>query len=52
LSGKSVAYHYESLTRNEDPDNLKKLNEDYIKNLVPFVNKNFDKLKDKILYTN
>jgi GT2 family glycosyltransferase len=51
FSGKSVAYHYESSTRNEDPDNLKKLNEDYVNNLVPFVNSNFNKLKDKILYT-
>lgn len=52
LSGKSVAYHYESTTRNEDPDNLKKLNEDYMNCLVPFVRSNFEKLKDKILYTN
>jgi len=50
LSGKSVAYHYESLTRKEDPDNIKKLNEDYSNNLLPFINMNFDKLKDKMLY--
>lgn len=52
ISGKSVAYHYESMTRNEDPDNLKKLNEDYVNGLVPFVINNFEKLKDKILYIN
>jgi len=52
ISGKSVAYHYESMTRNDDPNNLKKLNEDYTNNLVPFVNQNFEKFKDRILYTN
>jgi GT2 family glycosyltransferase len=46
FSGKSVAYHYESVSRNEDLDNLKKLNEDYNKNLVPFVDKNFNYLKN------
>jgi GT2 family glycosyltransferase len=30
LCGDCVAYHYESTTRNEDPDNLKKLQKDYI----------------------
>jgi GT2 family glycosyltransferase len=44
-----VAYHYESSTRNDDPDNLKKLNEDYIKNLVPFVRNNFKKLEKHLI---
>jgi GT2 family glycosyltransferase len=43
-----VAYHYESVTRNVDPENLKKLNEDYIKNLIPFVQKKWEKIKNKI----
>lgn len=41
----SVAYHHESKTRNEDPDNLKKLNIDYVERLFPFINSNLDKLK-------
>ena len=46
--GESVAYHYESQTRNDDPDNLKKLNNDYIDNLLPFIEKNYELLKHKI----
>jgi GT2 family glycosyltransferase len=42
--GTLVAYHYESQTRNEDPNNMKKLNQDYLNNLIPFVNKNINKL--------
>jgi len=45
--GECVAYHYESKTRNEDPKNLDKLKYDF-KNLVPVINKNIDKLKNKI----
>ena len=44
--GSLVAYHYESQTRNEDQDNLKKLNEDYNNRLFPFINKNWDFLKE------
>jgi len=46
--GNLVAYHYESQTRNEDPENMNKLQQDYIKNLYPFFLKNFDKLKKHI----
>jgi GT2 family glycosyltransferase len=42
--GSLVSYHYESQTRNEDPNNMKKLNQDYLNNLIPFVNKNINKL--------
>ena len=43
-----VAYHYESKTRNNDKDKLKKVNEDYHNLLLPFVNKNYDKFKTYI----
>jgi GT2 family glycosyltransferase len=44
LDSNSVAYHYESKTRGEDPDNLKKLNIDYSERLLPFISNNMDKL--------
>jgi GT2 family glycosyltransferase len=44
-NGDCVAYHYESQTRNEDPDNLKKLQQDYIENLYPCIIGNIDKLE-------
>ena len=43
-----VAYHYESQTRNEDPDNLKKLNIDFQNSLVPCVKKHIEKIKNKM----
>jgi hypothetical protein len=43
LDSNSVAYHYESKTRNDDPDNLKKLKIDSEK-LLPFINENINKL--------
>ena len=52
LSGNAVSYHYESQTRNDDEDNLKKLNFDYNNFLVPFIIKNVNKLKEKIKYVN
>ena len=45
LDNNSVAYHHESKTRNEDPDNLKKLNEDYVERLYPFIINNFPKIQ-------
>jgi GT2 family glycosyltransferase len=47
-NGDCVAYHYESLSRNLDPKNLEKLNYDYINNLLPSVEKNFNKIKTKL----
>lgn len=44
-----VAYHYESLTRNEDPENMKKLNMDYLNNLMPAVRENWDTINSKLL---
>jgi GT2 family glycosyltransferase len=46
----AVAYHYESKTRDNDENKLKKLQEDYKERLFPFVIKNINKLKKYIKY--
>jgi GT2 family glycosyltransferase len=46
--GNLVAYHYESVSRNEDSENINKLHYDYKNNLLPFVVSNIEKLKDKL----
>jgi GT2 family glycosyltransferase len=43
--GSLVAYHYESQTRNENPDNIKTLLEDYSNYLSPFMTKNINYFK-------
>jgi GT2 family glycosyltransferase len=43
-----VAYHYESQTRNEDPENIKKLNLDFQNNLIVSINSNIDKIKNHL----
>jgi GT2 family glycosyltransferase len=43
-----VAYHYESQTRNEDPEKLKKESSDFKTILFPHIYKNFDKIKGKL----
>lgn len=48
LDNNSVAYHFESKTRNEDPDNIKKLNIDYSERLYPFIINNLQKLQNFI----
>ena len=40
-----VSYHYESSTRNEDSENLKKLQFDFLQNLLPFVENNWEKIR-------
>lgn len=50
--GNLVSYHYESSSRNEDEDNMKKLLSDYNNNLLPFVKQNFESLKHKFYTTN
>ena len=47
--GSLVSYHLESQTRNEDGDNLLKLQTDYFETLQPFVLKNLNKIKNHIL---
>ena len=49
LCGDCVAYHYESKTRNEDPENISKLKIDYINELLPHIKNNWEKIKTKIL---
>jgi GT2 family glycosyltransferase len=44
-----VAYHYESQTRNEDPENSMKLNSDYINHLFPVIKEKWEKIKDNVL---
>jgi GT2 family glycosyltransferase len=44
-----VAYHYESLTRNEDPEKEKKMSYDYTNNLMPKVKSNLEKIKNNIV---
>lgn len=46
LSGKSVAYHYESQTRNNDEEKDKKMSSDFIERLEPFIKQNFTKIKN------
>jgi len=47
--GSLVSYHYESQTRMEDPEIINKMTQDYQKNLLPFVVKHLDKLKNYII---
>ena len=49
INSECVSYHYESLTRKDDPDNLKKLENDYRNNLINSVNLHIDKIKHKFL---
>ena len=45
FDGRYVAYHYESQTRSENPDNLETLFNDYKTNLFPFMSTNWDSFK-------
>lgn len=38
--GQAVAYHYESQSRNDNPDKHERLVQDYLNNLLPFFKKN------------
>jgi GT2 family glycosyltransferase len=49
ICGDCVAYHYESQTRNDDPEDLNKLNNDYKNHLFPIIRNKWDKIKDKVL---
>jgi GT2 family glycosyltransferase len=49
ICSECVAYHYESQTRNEDPENLIKLNNDYRDHLFPVIKEKWEKIKDKVL---
>jgi hypothetical protein len=47
MNGNCVAYHHELKTRDIDSEN-KTITEQYNEILIPFINKNFDKLKNNI----
>lgn len=49
ISSESVAYHYESITRNENSQKMVESNYDFINNLLPFINKNMNKLNNYFL---
>jgi GT2 family glycosyltransferase len=49
LDCNSVAYHYESKTRNNDPDKNNKVKKDYLETLFPFIDKNLEKLRDYVV---
>ena len=51
LLGTHCAYHYESKTR-EIEKNQTTIIEDYNGNFIPFLNKNIQKLKNKLYFTN
>lgn len=48
--GNAVAYHYESQTRNLDENKIAKVNQDYLKNILPFVNQNKKSLEKYFKY--
>jgi GT2 family glycosyltransferase len=52
MDSNSVAYHFESKTRGEDPENLEKLSIDYGERLIPFILPNLDKLKNYLIIKN
>ena len=49
INSSCVAYHYESLTRNEDLEKEKKMSYDYTNNLMTKVKSNFEKIKHNIV---
>ena len=51
MNSDCVSYHFESSTRNEDPDKLNKLHHDYFNSLLPSIQKNIQKLEKFITLT-
>jgi GT2 family glycosyltransferase len=49
MDGRLVAYHYESQTRNNDKLKLKRQGDDYLNNLLPYVNKNLNYVKNHLI---
>jgi GT2 family glycosyltransferase len=49
FDGSLVAYHYESQTRNENPNNIKTLQNDYFNTLRPFMYENLDLIKKYVI---
>ena len=50
ISGKSVAYHYESQTRNLDEEKDKKMSSDFKERLEPFIKENLKKIKSIVKF--
>lgn len=48
--GEAVCYHYESITRNENPDQMQRINRDYLEVLVPKVKQNLNSLKKYLTF--
>jgi hypothetical protein len=48
ICNKSVAYHYESQSRDDSNDKLKKMEIDFLKVLLPFINLNINKISPYI----
>ena len=48
LCKSAVAYHYESKTRDNDKNKIKKLQEDYKERLFPFISSNINKIQKHI----
>ena len=49
VDGNIVSYQYESVSRNQSDEKLKRLNDDYKDRLYPFVKNNINKLSKYIL---
>jgi GT2 family glycosyltransferase len=48
ISSKSVAYHYESKTRNDDTKKLERQSQDFSNTLFPFIKENINKIEGYI----
>jgi GT2 family glycosyltransferase len=48
ICNKSVAYHYESQSRDDSNDKLKKMEKDFLETLLPFINLNINKISPYI----
>jgi GT2 family glycosyltransferase len=48
--GNLVAYHFESQTRNFDPEKNNNEHKDYTQTLLPYINSNFGKLRNYFLF--
>jgi GT2 family glycosyltransferase len=49
ISGKSVAYHYESQSRNDHEEKNKKMSSDFKERLEPFIKQNLKKIKNIVI---
>jgi GT2 family glycosyltransferase len=52
ICNKTVAYHYESQTRDDSNDKLEKIEKDFLETLLPFIYKNINKIENKFVKLN